>query len=187
MDAILKMGAFLAELARLDARLQAGPAHPLVGPASLHAGTISGGLGPSIYPDRCTVGIERRTIPGETPDGVLAEIEAIHAALAAADPHYRATTRLHFSRPPYEYDVAAATPLLDHLNHAIAAHTGSLPAPVGHTAWMDSAILAAAGIPTIVFGPGGEGIHAAVEHVRLPEVIACAALLHDLARAFCGE
>jgi acetylornithine deacetylase len=186
IDAILMMGGFLAELAALDARLQSGAAHPLVGPASLHAGTIVGGLGPSIYPDRCVVGVERRTIPGETPEGVLAEIAAIHARLAAADPRYRAATRLQFGRPPYEYDPGAGPPLLAHLNAAIAAQTGAAPAPIGHTAWMDSAILGAAGIPTIVFGPGGEGMHAAVEYVRLPEVTACAAILHNLAHRFCG-
>ena len=186
VDAILMMGRFLAEVADLDAWLQAGPAHPLVGPASLHAGTIVGGLGPSIYPDRCVVGIERRTIPGETPVGVLAEVEAIHARLRAANPRYRATTRLQFSREPYEYDPAAASPLLTHLQAAIATQTGAVPEPIGHTAWMDSALLGAAGIPTIVFGPGGEGMHAAVEYVRLPDVLACAAVLHDLGRRYCA-
>jgi acetylornithine deacetylase len=186
IDAILMMGAFLAALGQLDARLQAGAAHPLVGPASLHAGVISGGLGPSIYPDRCTVGIERRTIPGETPESVLAEIEVVHATLHAADPRYQATTRLHFSRPPYEYDRMAPSPLLDHLDQAIRERTGATLAPTGHTAWMDSALLGAANIPTIIFGPGGEGMHAAVEYVRIPDVLTCAAVLYDLARRFCG-
>jgi acetylornithine deacetylase len=74
--------------------------------------------------------------------------------------------------------------LLTQLNAAIAAQTGAAPEPIGHTAWMDSALLGAAGIPTIVFGPGGEGMHAAVEYVRLPDVLACAAILHDLGRRF---
>jgi acetylornithine deacetylase len=186
IDAILKMGAFLAELARLEADLRAGLAHPLVGPASLHAGTIAGGLGPSIYPDRCHLGLERRTIPGETPEAVLGELTAIHDRLRAADPEYRAETRLSFSRPPYEYDCARHPALLAHLQAAIAARTGQELAAIGHTAWMDSAILGAAGIPSIIFGPGGEGMHAAVEFVRLPEVLACAAILVYLAQRFCA-
>src|SRR4051812_46316098 len=42
-DAILGMAPVLAELSALDARLQSGPAHPLLGSASLHASLIEGG------------------------------------------------------------------------------------------------------------------------------------------------
>jgi acetylornithine deacetylase len=185
VDAILMMGHFLAALADLDATLQQGPTHPLVGAASLHAGTIAGGLGPSIYPDCCTVGIERRTIPGETPATVQAEVEAIHARLSSTVPHYRTETRVRFSRPPYEYDRRDPARLLEHLTAAIAARTGIQPAPIGHSAWMDSAILGAAGMPAVVFGPGGDGMHAAVESVRVADVMLCTAILVDLAHRFC--
>jgi len=46
-------------------------------------------------------------------------------------------------------------------------------------AWLDSAILADAGIPTVILGPGGEGMHAAVEYVELEDVYRCAAVLAE--------
>ena len=50
--------------------------HALLGRPSVHASLISGGTGMSTYPDACTVRIERRTIPGESPESVRRELEA---------------------------------------------------------------------------------------------------------------
>ena len=154
IDAILMMGRFLAELADLDARLQARrQRHPLVGPASLHAGAIRGGLGPSIYPDRASsassgapslASRRRRCGPKSTP---------FIGGFSAADPATRADTQVLFSRPPYEFDASRRLAGADHLTAAIERTDRRAPAPMGHTAWMDSAILGAAGIPSIVFGP----------------------------------
>ena len=57
---------------------------------------------------------------------------------------------------------------------------------VGHSAWMDAAELAAAGIPTVVFGPGGEGAHALEEWVELADVERCAQVLLAAATELCG-
>ena len=66
-DAILMMGRVLAQLEELNAKLRRGFAHPLLGSPSLHASLIAGGQELSSYPDRCTLRMERRTIPGEAP------------------------------------------------------------------------------------------------------------------------
>ncbi len=57
---------------------------------------------------------------------------------------------------------------------------------VGHSAWMDAAVLSAAGIPTVVFGPAGAGAHAIEEWVDLASVAACADVLEAVARDFCA-
>ena len=62
---------------------------------------------------------------------------------------------------------------------------GQPPPVIGWAAWMDSAILAEAGIPTVVFGPGGDGAHETVEWVDLASVERCAEVLVDVAREFC--
>ena len=51
---------------------------------------------------------------------------------------------------------------------------------------MDAAFIQAAGIPTVVFGPGGEGAHAVEEWVDLESVEACAEGLVLAARDLCG-
>ena len=63
---------------------------------------------------------------------------------------------------------------------------GHEPEVIGQTAWMDSAILSTAGIPTVVFGPGGEGAHAVVEWSDLEQVEQCADVLTAVAKEFCG-
>jgi acetylornithine deacetylase len=57
---------------------------------------------------------------------------------------------------------------------------------VGVSYWADSAFLAAAGIPTVLFGPAGDGAHAEVEWVSLSATVACAQVLAAAAMAFCG-
>ena len=64
-DAIVRMGRVLNRLEALDHELQAGPTHSLLGTPSLHASTIDGGHELSVYPSRCTLNLERRTLVGE--------------------------------------------------------------------------------------------------------------------------
>jgi acetylornithine deacetylase len=68
-DAILRMGRVLHRLEALDAELQARTPHPVMGVPSLHASAIEGGGEWSVYPDRCRLRLERRTVAGETASG----------------------------------------------------------------------------------------------------------------------
>ncbi len=63
--------------------------------------------------------------------------------------------------------------------------SGSVPADAGVAYWMDAAIFAAAGIPTVDYGPTGAGAHEAVEWVDLASVVECARVLVGAARLFC--
>lgn len=183
VDAIVHMGRVLAELGALDAALQGGARHPRLGSASLHASTIAGGHELSSYPDRCTLQIERRTIPGE-PAGVLdREIEAIRTRLAAADAAFRASVTPMFSRPPYE--IAADHPLPGLLASSARA-VGCRAATIGMSFWTDAAVLGEAGIPSVLFGPTGAGLHSVEEWVDLASVRQCRDALASLIRAWCA-
>jgi acetylornithine deacetylase len=184
VDAIVQMGRVLVELDQLARRLQAGTGHPLLGPGSVHASLISGGQELSSYPERCRLSIERRTIPGETPELVEAEIQDILQRLAASDPRLRAAVTRGLARCPYA--VAEDSPIVGAVRHAATAVLGSAPASFGAPWWMDSALLGEAGIPTVTFGPGGAGAHAVEEWVNLDEVEQCAATLTAAAREFCA-
>jgi acetylornithine deacetylase len=183
-DAILEMGRVLSRLEALGRDLQARAPHPLLGTASLHASLVSGGRELSTYPDRCVLQAERRTLPGE-PDGVFRrEVEGVLAALHAEDPTFEATARETFSRPPYE------TPSGHEVVRQLEAALARIGRPVrleGMSFWTDAAILGEAGIPSVVFGPGGEGLHGLEEYVRIDEVIACRDALVQLARGFCAR
>lgn len=184
IDANMRMGRFLAGLERLERSLRARAPHPLVGPPSLHAALLEGGSGLSTYAVRSTVRIERRTIPGETEAGAMAEIEAILEQLRADDASFVATARAFFVREPFE--VARDASVVHTLGAAAAGVLGRPPEHVGDTPWMDAALLAAEGIETVVFGPHGAGAHAAEEWVDVESVIQTAEVLVAAARAWCG-
>ena len=181
-DAILRMGRVLAELEALDRRLQAGRAHAMVGPASLHASLIEGGRELSSYPDRCALQIERRTIPGEQEGVAVREVAGIIAALEAGDPEFKAVTKPMFARAPYE--IAPTHELPAALVDAASA-TGTSSATIGMSFWTDAAVLGAAGIPSVLFGPTGAGLHSLEEWVDTQSVLVCRDVLVELARGWC--
>jgi acetylornithine deacetylase len=179
VDAIAKMGRVLVELEELDRRVQAGRRHALVGPGSLHASLIEGGQEFSSYPERCVVTGERRTIPGETAADVERDLRDALARARAADSAIDAELRMLVARDPFELD-------REHeLVRTVAAAAGGVDV-VGVPFWADSALIAAAGIPTVLFGPAGEGAHAAVEWVDLASVERCRDVYVAVARAVAG-
>ena len=184
VDAVAKMGPVLSGVAALDRRLRAGAGHPLLGTGSVHASLIRGGQELSSYPASCRLEIERRTVPGEDAALALAEVQAILGGSAANDPAFRATAETLLSRDPFE--VAPEAEIVRLLRAAIPPVTGREPALLGQGGWMDSALLAAAGIPAVVFGPAGAGAHADDEWVDLPSVGRAADVLLAVATAFCN-
>lgn len=180
-DAIVRMGRVLHRLEALDRRLQAQPPHALLGTASLHASLINGGRELSSYPDRCTLQLERRTLPGEASAAALTEVDRILEGLRSEDGEFEAEARAMFGRDGYEIPPSDRLPAT--LAEA-AASIGCSPARVGMTFWTDAAILGAAGIPSVLFGPGGAGLHSTEEYVRVDDVIKCRDTLAALAREF---
>jgi acetylornithine deacetylase len=153
-DAIAKIAPVLARIAERDAEL-AREQHPLLRCGSIHASLVAGGQDLFSYAARCVLGAERRTLPGET--GVEEELRAI-----AGD----AELRVLVARDPFEIDRGhelVGTVL------AAASETGV----VGMPFWTDAGLIAAAGIPTVLYGPCGTGAHAAVEWVEIASLERC--------------
>lgn len=184
IDAIAKMGPVLVGLEALDRELRSRPGHPLLGPGSVHASLIQGGQELSTYPDRCLLAIERRTIPGELAAVVEEQIADILARAASADPDFRAEQRTTLTRDPFS--VGLEEPIVEVTRTHLARALGREPAVIGAGGWMDSAILAAAGIPTVIFGPDGDGAHAEVEWVDLPSAVRAAETLVGIVSEFCA-
>ncbi|MBI4477462.1 MAG: ArgE/DapE family deacylase [Acidobacteria bacterium] len=180
-DAILRMGRVLGALERLDGALQARSPHPLLGTGSLHASLITGGRELSSYPDACTLQMERRTLPGESPQQVSDEVEGILRALRREDAELEASAALMFSRSPYE--LPSDHDLPRRLKRA-AASCGFSPAITGMTFWTDAAVLGEAGTPSVLFGPSGAGLHSTEEFVVIDDVLKCRDTLVALARDY---
>jgi acetylornithine deacetylase len=184
-DAIMRMGRVLHELEQLDRLLQAAAPDPLLGTASLHASIIEGGREMSSYPDRCLLKIERRTVSGESDAQVAGEIERLLARLREADPELEVSIAASLSRPAYQ--VAADHELPIALRAALGRSGGSSERNrdfTGMTFWTDAAVLGNAGIPAVLFGPGGAGLHSVEEYVDLQDVLRCRDALAALARAW---
>ncbi len=184
VDAIVKMGKVLVGLEALDRSLRSGPRHPLLGSGSLHASLISGGQELSSYPDRCLLSVERRTVPGETRELVERQIDAILDRIAASDPQFQASMKTMLVQQPFE--IAEDAPIVQTLLRQATRLLGARPAIGGAFGWMDSALLAAAGMPTVIFGPGGDGAHAAVEWSDLDQLQRCADVLIATIEEFCA-
>jgi acetylornithine deacetylase len=183
VDAIVGMAPALAGIPGLQRRLDEH-GHPLLGAASLHASLISGGQELSSYPERCVLEIERRTLPGESTADVERELHELLALAREADPRLTTQLRMGLVREPFQVDPSAG--IVATLRAAAVQTLGTEPEIVGHKAWMDAAFIAAAGIPTVVFGPTGEGAHAVEEHVELDSVEQVAEVVIETARRFCG-
>ena len=184
VDAIVKMGKVLVGLEELDRSLHSAPSHRLLECGSIHASLVQGGQELSSYPKHCFLSVERRTVPGETLQKVEAEIPGIFEQIATSDLTFKASVKTSMVREPFE--VSLDEPIVRMLLAKTTTILGHEPVEIGQAAWMDSALLSAAGIPTVIFGPGGEGAHAVVEWSNLEHVERCADILAAVAREFCA-
>jgi acetylornithine deacetylase len=172
VDAIARMGHVLVRLEALDERLRSGRGHPLLGTGSAHASLIEGGQEYSSYPARCLLTGERRLIPGETRSDVEAELADL---LDGVD----GSARLTLGRDPLQTDPGAGIVELA-LKHASVEGVHGVPF------WTDAALLAEAGIPTVVLGPAGDGAHAEVEWVDVASLERCAEIYLAVAEELCS-
>jgi acetylornithine deacetylase len=185
VDAIAKAGRFLTAIEDWDRRLSAHPSHPRLGAGSVHASLIRGGEEMSSYPAECRISLERRTIPGETPEGAAADIMAILDRIGSEDPAFRAELLPRLARAPFE--AKEDWPIVEALRQAATARLGKAVEFRGEAFWTDCAILAGAGIPCVMFGANGGGAHAAEEWAEEASVEALADILFDTAVRFCGR
>jgi len=171
VNAVAHLGRLLGAVEAFDATLSAREPHPYAGHGSLQATVASGGSAPFTLAASARAVIERRTVPGEPLHAGLREAEAIVAELSVD-----ATCREVMARDAWEMSAGPAVERLVEL----LPFTGRVGAPY----WMESALWEAAGVPTVVCGPAGGGLHTDVEWVELDQVRAYEAALTALVQAF---
>jgi acetylornithine deacetylase len=188
VNAVTHLGRLLAAVEARDGALRAAPAHPLAGTGSLLATAASGGTSPFVLAQSARAVIERRTVPGEPSRCALQEVEGILRELREADDSVQGLAVESLAREAWEHDPAspAGRDLARELEAALTT-AGRPPRRVGLPYWMESALWQAAGVPTVVCGPGGGGLHAADEWVDLGQVRAYADALVPALSSFCGS
>lgn len=182
IDAIAHAGHLLVAFEAEAARLAHDTDHPILGPASVHAGTVSGGSAPSVYPDRCEVVFERRTLPGETVDQVMREAESVLARARQRCPELDARLEPGLYRAATE--VPVSSPLVQGLLGA--CERSGVPGTVaGMSAWVDACYLNRSGIPAVCFGPGSIAqAHTNDEWIAISEIKTGTQVLTDFAWRF---
>ena len=171
VNAVTSLGRLLAGVAERDDVLATREPHPYAGHGSLLATVVRGGTAPFTLAASASAIVERRTIPGEPPDAGLREVQAIMKAQALDG-----ECRELLARDAWELSDA---PVVQRLL-ALLPFTARAGAPY----WMESAMWEAAGVPTVVCGPAGGGLHTAVEWVELEQVRAYEQALTALIPAF---
>ena len=141
--------------------------HPLCGHTSLSVGTVTGGVGVNVVPDRCTIEIDVRGLPGDDPMAVRGSVEE----------HLRSDPEVDFEvvhDDPFLVGLPLADdgngPLADALVAAVRQQAGrgeAVAVPFG----TDAAQFQAEGIPSVVFGPGSiEQAHTRDEWIELAQL-----------------
>ncbi len=184
VNAVAHMGRVLAEVERLQGRLAAAPPHPLAGRGGVQAVRIDGGEQLFVMPAGCRLTLERRSVPGERAQDLEREVaELVRRAGEGAD-GFAAEARLTLLREPFE--VAAGEPIVEAASAALESELGEPARVTGAPYWTDAALYANRGVPTVIVGPAGAGLHAADEHVELLSVARLERTLISLAAAFCA-
>jgi len=157
VNALSHLSRLLGSVERQDRALQQRSPHPLLAHGSLQPVLAAGGHELFTTPRSAGVTLERRTLPGETAAAAQAELQALLDELAREDPTVKAKMRAQIAREPFE--AAADSEIVRFLCAAVAAERGDAPELLGAPYWTDAALVAEAGIPTVLFGPVGGGIH----------------------------
>jgi acetylornithine deacetylase/succinyl-diaminopimelate desuccinylase-like protein len=135
--------------------------HPLLGAGTVNVGKISGGTQPNIVPDACVISIDRRTLPGETEAKVKGEIAALLKAKKLG-----ATISSAKAVPALPLETNPKLPLVRQFFRSVGQAR-----PAGVDYFCDASVLSAAGIPSVVFGPGDIAqAHTADEWIALAEL-----------------
>jgi acetylornithine deacetylase/succinyl-diaminopimelate desuccinylase family protein len=184
IDSIVKAGYFLVELDKLKDKLASDTGHAEMGNGSIHAGLIKGGEEPSSYPAETIITIERRTVAGETPERIETELRAILDRLTATVADFAYDLKQTYSRPSFY--VEKDDPFIKKCLRNFQDVLGQAPVVHGVGFWADTALILEKGIPCLLFGPSGGGLHAETEWATVESINAVTDALERTALDFCS-
>lgn len=161
INAISSMRAFLDELAGYEIPFEP---HELLGRCSMSVNTISGGRTLNVVPDRCTVGIDIRTLPGQSHGEIVLGFERILDRLKSTDARFDAAVSTIREVGPLETDTGCG--FVRDFCQAVGINRKKA---VGFTT--DGPHLASLGAPVVIFGPGKPDIcHKPDEYIEISDL-----------------
>ncbi|TFC61138.1 M20/M25/M40 family metallo-hydrolase [Cryobacterium sp. TMB1-7] len=184
VDAIRHAGLVLQGLDELRAGIEQKPAHPLLGHGSVRVATITGGTDAATVAASATLTIERRTLPGETPERIEAELRRLLDRLARDTADFRYDLTRLVARGAFEAD--PNWPIVRLLDEQAERVLGHAVVQRGEPFWTDAGLVREAGIQCLLFGVDGAGAHARVEWATESSIHQVAEILEDTIVAFCG-
>ena len=180
VNAITSMSRFLLRIDEVLPDIE----HPLVGRPTVNAAQIVGGTAPNVVPDRCSVEIDRRIVPGERdPEAVLRPFDELADRIRAEHPEVDLSFELKLWLEAAE--TASDSPIAQACRDALRAETGAEPPDTGFTGITDARFyINDRDIPTVLLGPGSLATaHKADEYVAVAELVTAARVF---ARVFVG-
>lgn len=183
VNAIVKMAAVVRAVHDRLAPQLSRRTHPLLGAPTVSVGRIEGGLQVNVVPDRCSIDLDRRTLPGETWAQVRDEIQALISACQVEDPELRVIIE-----EPYislgSLETPTDAPIVRTAQEAVRRIAGQRPLR-GVAFGTDAAGLSAAGVPCVVLGPGSiEQAHTSQEYVEIQQVVKAAAIYREIMEGY---
>jgi acetylornithine deacetylase len=180
-NAIYRMASVLTALARYqrDIAPRLGT-HPLCGSPTLSVGTIGGGLSVNTVPDLCVIEIDRRLLPGEDPrDAYRHAVDFVQSQIGDSSSVEHESPFMTTLGLSDEHNGVLADRLL-----AAVRETVGRGEKIGVPFGTDAAAFSAAGVPSVVFGPGSiDQAHTADEWLPLDELEHASEVLYRFARA----
>jgi acetylornithine deacetylase len=185
VDAIAHAGAVLRALDDLAAKLAAAPPHPLLAQGSVRVSMISGGTDAATVASACTLTIERRTLPGQSPTAVEDELRTLLEEVAAQVPHFDYRLTCLVARGAFEAD--PGWPIVRAVAASVEQVLGRAPVVRGEPFWTDAGLILEAGIPCLLIGVDGGGAHADLEWASEASVIRLTSILEGAIVDYCNS
>jgi len=183
-NAIHPMAKLLVAIEEEHAQLD-GLKHPLLGASTANVGMIAGGVQVNFVPDRCAIEIDRRLLPFEDVEEVLASYQRLIDRVASRLPG----ARFEMEAPMLIDRGLDTSPKADIVQTAgrVLGQLGENPEPSGVAFGSDASKLMLAGVDSILFGPGSiDQAHGAIEYVDIEQVLRAERFYYALIREF-GE
>jgi acetylornithine deacetylase/succinyl-diaminopimelate desuccinylase-like protein len=178
-NAILRMAKVLEALESYNQELSTRMDLPILRFPTVNVGTIRGGTGVTLVPDRCQIEFDRQVLPGERIEDVIREVENIFASIREDNEIEIELVKTQHFNP---WQISQQNPVVALLGRACRKILGRPPAFSGLNGYCEVELLAGAGIPSVVFGPGADSAaHAPDEYVAIREVVDAARIYAILA------